>query len=207
MASLIPTPWLISAGGAVLLAMTAAFGGLREVPAPQPPTVEVGEQHSGSDLEMTVRGVELRAERGNAASFPDREKDQKVLAVVVDVVNTFHRPRLATGLGDPSHAVDGILVEGIDAKPSIAYADGSSGTVWLQPDVPVRLVLSWVVDPDDLQGTLRDGAEVRVTLPDSSHRVGTNVQRGVDMWEEVVVGATVTATVQEIAAADDGGGS
>ncbi|WP_344819054.1 hypothetical protein [Microbacterium soli] len=200
MASLVPTPWLITAGGAALLAATAAFGGLETVP-PQPiPTVEPGEQYSGSDLELTVRNVELRAERGNAASFPDPQRGEKVLAVTVDVVNTFERPRMAAGAATVSPVVDGVLVEGIDAKPALAYADGSSGTVWLQPDVPVRVVLSWVVGADDL----RDGDEVRLTLPDSTHSVGTSVQRGVDIWDEVVVGAVVTASVQEVPAAAGG---
>ncbi len=198
MASLIPTPWLITAGGAVLLAATAAFGGLQTAPPKPVPVVSIGEQYSGSDLEMTVQGVELRAEGGNAASFPDKKKHEKVLAVIVDVVNTFDKPRLASASGTPSPAVDGIHVDGIDEKPLIAYADGSSGSVWLQPDVPVRLVLSWVVGPDELH----DGDEVRLTLPDSTHSVGTNVQRGVDIWDEVVVGATVTTTVQEIPASE-----
>lgn len=199
MASLIPTPWLITAGGAVLLAATAAFGGLQTVPPKPVPVVSVGEQYSGSDLEMTVQGVELRAEHGNAASFPDKDKHEKVLAVIVDVVNTFDKPRFATGIGSPSPAVDGIHVEGIEKKPAIAYADGSAGQVWLQPGIPVRLVLSWVVGSDELH----DGDEVRLTLPDSTHSVGTNVQRGVDIWDEVVVGATVTTTVQEIPASEE----
>ena len=199
MASLIPTPWLITAGGAVLLAATAAFGGLQTVSPKPAPAVSVGERYSGSDLEMTVQGVELRAERGNAASFPDKEKHEKVLAVIVDVVNTFDKPRFATGSGSPSPAVDGIHVEGIDGKPVIAYADASGGSVWLQPGVPVRLVLSWVVGPDELH----DGDEVRLTLPDSTHSVGTNVQRGVDIWDEVVVGATLTAAVEEIPASEE----
>lgn len=73
----------------------------------------------------------------------------------------------------------------------------------LQPDVPAQLVLAWIVGPDDL----RDGDEVTLTLPDSTHRVGTNVQRGVDFWDDVVVGARMTTTVHEVPASDDGGAS
>ncbi|MDT0158170.1 hypothetical protein Q9R19_11090 [Microbacterium sp. ARD32] len=198
MASLIPTPWLITGCGAVLLAATAAFGGLQTVPPEPVPTVSLGEEYSGSDLQFTVQGVELRAERGNAASFPDQAKQQKVLAVIVDVVNTFGTPRLAVGGALVSPMVDGIRVDGIDVKPAIAYADDSAGAVWLQPDVPVRLVVSWVVGAHDLS----DGDEVRLSLPDSTHRVGTNVQRSVDLWDEVVVGATLTAPVREIPASE-----
>ncbi|MDQ0615187.1 hypothetical protein QF046_002828 [Microbacterium sp. W4I4] len=200
MASLIPTGWLLTASGGVLLAATAAFGGLEEVPPPPVPTVEAGEQYAGSDLQLTVQGVELRTERGNAAVYPDAEKDERVLAVIVEVMNTFDKPRLATALGEVSPVVDGIRVDGLDAKPEVSRADGSGGT-FLQPDVPAQLVLAWIVGPDDL----KDGDEVTLTLPDSTHRVGTNVQRGVDMWDDVVVGAVLTTTVREIPAGDEGG--
>ncbi|BDZ40407.1 hypothetical protein [Microbacterium suwonense] len=202
MASLIPTPWLLTAGGGVLLAATAGFGGLEEVPPPPVPTVAIGEAYSGSDLQLTVQGVELRSERGTTSVFPDREKGERVLAVIVDVVNTFDKPRLATSLSTTSPVVDGIRVEGIDAKPAISRADGSPVTT-LQPDVPTRLELAWVVGSDDL----RDGDELALTLPASTHRVGTNVQRGVDIWEDVTVGAHLTAAVREVATDSDGGAS
>jgi hypothetical protein len=114
-------------------------------------------------------------------------------------VNTFDEPRLATALGAISPVVDGIRVDGLDAKPDVSRTDGSGGTM-LQPDVPAQLVLAWIVGPDDLH----DGDEVTLTLPDSTHRVGTNVQRGVDFWDDVVVGARVTTTVHEVAPSDEG---
>jgi len=202
MAGLIPTPWLLTAGGGVLLAATAAFGGLEEVQPPPTPTVEAGERYAGSDLQLTVQRVELRAERGNADVFPDEEKRERVLAVIVEAVNTFDEPRLAMALGAISPMVDGIRIDGIDAKPTVSRADRSGGTM-LQPDVPAQLVLAWIVGPDDLQ----DGDEVTLTLPDSTHRVGTNVQRGVDFWDDVVVGARMTTTVHAVLARDDGGAS
>lgn len=203
MASLIPTPWLITACGGVLLATTAAFGGLQEVPAPPIPTVDAGEQYAGSDLQLTVQRVELRTERGNAGVFPDKEKNERVLAVIVEAVNTFGTPRRATAPSAASPVVDGIRVEGLEVKGAVSRADDNGGAVVLQPDVPAQLVLAWVVGPDDLH----DGDEVTLTLPDSTHRVGTNVQRGIDSWDDVVVGARLTTTVQEVAASDEGGAS
>lgn len=207
MASLIPTSWLISGGGLVLLATTAGLGGLAEIPAEPVPAISLDQQYSGSDLEMTVQSVELRAQRGNAMVFPDEEAGEKVLAVTVRAVNTFPAPRSAASLSLTSPTVDGIRAIGFDAKPAISRADGSDGIV-LQPDVPVELVLAWIVGPDDLH----DGDELQLTLPDSTHRVGTNVMRGQDFWSDVVVGATLTAPVHEVApveaaSADDGGAS
>jgi hypothetical protein len=198
MASLIPTPWLLTAGGGVLLAATAAFGGLEEVQPPPVPTVLAGDQYTGSDLRLTVQGAELRTEGRMLGVYPD--EGERILAVIVEAVNTFDEPRPATSLSSVSPVVDGIRVDGIDIKPAVSRADGSGGMM-LQPDVPARLVLAWVVGPDDLH----DGDGVTLTLPDSTHRVGANVQRGVDIWDDVVVGATLTTTVREIPASDEEG--
>jgi hypothetical protein len=195
MAGLIPTPWLITAGGAVLLATTAGFGGLADAAVAPVPTVAVGEQYTGSDLTMTVQSVELRTDRGNAFVFPKEEKGEKVLAVTVDVVNTFHTPRSANS----KEAAAGIRVKGIDGAPTVSRADGSSGLT-MQPDVPVRLVVAWIVD----RGELHDGDQVRLSLPDATHFVGTNVLKGQDYWSDLAVGATLTTAVDEIPPDDDG---
>lgn len=195
MASLIPTPWLITAGGALLLAATAGFGGLADAAVAPAPTVAVGEQYSGSDLTLTVQSVELRTDRGNAMVFPKEEQGEKVLAITLEATNTFHAARSASA----AEAVAGIRVKGIQGMPTISRADGSSGTT-LQPDVPAQLVLAWVVR----SGELHDGDELRLSLPDSTHFVGTSVLKGQDYWSDIVVGATLTAPVVEVASADDG---
>lgn len=195
MASLIPTPWLITAGGAILLAATAGFGGLADAAVAPVPTVTVGEQYSGSDLTLTVQSVELRTDRGNALVFPKEEKGEKVLAITLEATNTFHAPRSASA----AEAVAGIRVKGIQGEPTISRVDGGGGAV-LQPDVPAQLVLAWIVRSDELH----DGDAVELTLPDSTHFVGTNVLKGQDYWSDIVVGATLTATVTEIPPQDDG---
>ncbi|WP_435747625.1 hypothetical protein [Microbacterium sp. PMB16] len=195
---LVPTSWLITGAGAVLLAVTALFGGLEAAAVDPIPEVAVGETFAGSDFEMTVVGVELREERGNAAVYPDEEKDERVLVVVVDVVNTFPTPRSSVSGEKPSPVINGIHLDGIDEKPSISHADDGAGSPMLQPDVPARLLLAWIVGPDDY----KDGDEIRLTFPDSTHYVAKNVMRG-DYWTDVHVGATVTAEVVEVPAEVD----
>jgi hypothetical protein len=189
---LIPTPWLITGAGALLLATTAVFGGLEAAPVDPVPAIAVGETFSGSDLDMTVVGVELRSDRGNTSVFPDEEKDERVLIVTVDVTNTFSSPR-ASAVGGKTPLVDGILIDGFDMRPSVSRADDGTGSPRLQPDVPARLQLAWLVGPDDFH----DGDEILLTLPDSTHRVGQSLVRG-DYWDDFRVGATVTAPVEEV---------
>ena len=191
---LVPTSWLVTGAGAALLAVTALFGGLEAAAVDPVPVVAVGETFEGSDLEMTVVGVELRDERSSALVFPDEEKGERVLAVEIDVVNTFSTPRGSATSSKNSAVVDGIRIEGLDDTAAVSRADDGTGSPMLQPDVPVRLLLAWVVGPDDFH----DGDEIRLTLPDSTHRVGQSVVRG-DYWDDVRIGATVTARVDEVA--------
>ncbi len=190
---LVPTSWLITGAGAVLLGATAIFGGLEAAAVDPVPEIAVGDTFAGSDLEMTIVGVELSDDRDNVMVFPDEEKGERVLTIVVDVVNTFDKPRPSSDNEAGSPVLDGIILEGLDERPSISRADDGLGSPRLQPDVPARLLLAWVVGPDDFH----DGDEVHLTLPDSTHYVGKSVVRG-DYWYDVVVGATVTATVEEV---------
>ena len=194
---LIPTPWLITAAGAVLLGTTAAFGGLDAVPETPIPELVVGDSFSGSDMTFTVRAIELSDDNGTTLVFPDEEKGEQVLTVLVDVVNDFSVARVVSPLANPSPSVNGISVDGIDENPFITQADGSSASM-LQPNVPASLVLAWVVP----RGAFDDGDTVRLTLPDSTHYVGSSVVSG-DYWWDVTVGATVTGTIVEIPATEE----
>ena len=192
---LIPTSWLITGAGAVLLATTALFGGLEAAAVDPIPDLTIGETFSGSDFEMTVVGVELRDERGMAAIYPDEEKGERLLVVTVDVVNTFSRPRASGSGAEVSPLLDGIRIEGLDAKGVVSRADDGKLAPTLQPDVPARVLITWAVGPDDF----RDGDEVSLTLPDSDHYVGQSLIRG-DYWNDPRVGATLTTTIEEVSA-------
>lgn len=189
---LIPTPWLLTAAGALLLAGTAVFGGLEAAAVDPTPDVAVGETYTGSDLELTVVAVELRDDRGQTSVFPDEEKGERVLVVTVDAVNTFHAPRGSTSGAPTSAVVDGIRIDGVEDKGQVSRADDGRGSPVLQPDVPARLLLAWLVGPDDY----REGDEITLTLPDSTHAVGSRVIRG-DYWTDVRVGATLTTSIAE----------
>ena len=193
---LVPTSWLITGAGAVLLATTAAFGGLATAPADPIPEIAVGDTFKGSGLEITVVGVELWDEAGNSAIYPDEEKGEKVLVVAVDVVSTFEKPRSTSSGPLNQGSVDAIRVAGLDDAPSVSYRDDGEYSSMLQPDLPARLLLAWRVGSDDFH----DGDVVSLTLPDATHRVGDNVLRGEDLWEDLRVGATVPATVEKAAA-------
>lgn len=192
---LVPTSWLVTGVAGVLLATTAVFGGLETAPAEPLPALAVGDAYSGSDLSMTIVGVELRDDPAGTGAYPDEEKGERVLVAEVDVVNDFSAPRSALG-GPRSPVVDGISLrgyEGAEGGPAVARADDGDVTPVLQPDVPARLLVSWVVGADDF----RDGDEVVLTLPDSTHYVGSSVVSG-DYWYDTRVGATVTAVVEEV---------
>lgn len=190
----VPTPWLITGGTGAVLALTAGFGGLNAVPEPAVPELTVGESFSGSDLLMTVVSVQLSDERPGSGVRPDPDAGERVLTVVVDVVNEFTAPRTAAAGTPDSPVVDGIAIEGVtDAAPGLARADDGTLNIRLQPDVPVRVLASWVVDGD----AVHDGDAVRISLPDSTHGVGAAITLG-DYWTDPVVGAYVTATVDEV---------
>ncbi|MFD8768706.1 hypothetical protein [Microbacterium oxydans] len=192
---LIPTSWLITGAGAALLATTALFGGLEAAAVDPIPDLTIGETFSGSEFEMTVVGVELRDERGMAAIYPDEEKGERLLVVTVDVVNTFSQPRASGSPANVSPLLDGIRIEGLDAKGVVSRADDGKLAPTLQPDVPARVLITWAVGPDDF----RDGDEVSLTLPDSDHYVGQSLIRG-DYWNDPRVGATLTTTIEEVSA-------
>lgn len=191
---LIPTSWLLTGAGAVLLAGTALFGGLEAAAVDPTPEVAVGETFTGSDLEMTVVGVELRDERGMAGLYPDEEDQERLLVVTVEVVNTFPAPRSSISLKKASAVVDGIRIDGLEEKAAVSHADDGTSSPVLQPDVRARLLLAWIVGPEDFH----DGEEISLTLPDSTHYVGRSVMSG-DFWDDVRVGATLTTTIEEVA--------
>ena len=55
----IPTGWIITGTGAVLLGATAAFGGLEPAPQPTPEQLSAGDSYVGSDLEFVILGAEV----------------------------------------------------------------------------------------------------------------------------------------------------
>lgn len=216
---LIPTPWLLSGLAGVALLSTAAFGGLATAPVAPTPLVEVGEEFAATDLTMTVLDVSLVDEPGFASLYPDQEAGERALVVEVEVVNTYRAPRPSIDGGPLSPMIDGIRIDtlsgetvvplefdasdeeaaadytshrGLGTPAAVSRADDGTGSPMLQPDVPTRLFLAWIVSDDEVA----PGAEITLTLPESTRYTGTSVVDG-DYWWDVRVGATVTTTVTE----------
>lgn len=184
----IPTGWIITGIGAILLGATAAFGGLAPAPQPKPAEISAGEHYTGSQLDMAVVSAGVGGEVRGTGFAP--EPGQRTLVVVLDVTNEFTAPRLARspdtmrGIG-----VDGVQLDNLDVVRTI---DGSN-VLEFQPGVPTRVRVAWLID----EGAVSPGEEIRVVLPDSTHYVGSFVQRG-DYFTDVRTGAYVTVTVDEI---------
>jgi len=184
----VPTGWIITGVGAILLGATAAFGGLAPAPQPKPAELSAGEHYTGSQLDMAVVSAGVGGEVRGTGFAP--EEGQRTLVVVLDVTNEFTAPRLARskdtmgGVG-----VDGVSLEGVDVARTI---DGSN-VLEFQPGVPTRVRLAWLID----EGQVSPGDEIRVVLPDSTHYVGSFVERG-DYFTDVRTGAYATVQVDAL---------
>jgi len=194
LADRVPTGWLISGAGAVLLASTAAFGGLAEVPKPRPVELAAGEHYIGSDLDMSVVSAGVGGEVRGAGVTPD--DGEKTVVVVLDVTNEYTAPRVARA----KDTLGGIGLDGIETNRYDVnrVADGS-GAGFLQPDVPTRVRIAWTVDED----AVAPGDEIRVVLPDSTRFTGSFATRG-DYWDDIRPGAYVTVRVDELPSEEDG---
>ena len=194
MAERVPTGWLITGAGAVLLASTAAFGGLATVPTPQPSELRAGDHYVGSELDMAVLSAGIGGEVKGAGVIPD--VGEKTIVVVLDVTNEYTAPRLAR----VKDTLGGIQLDGIETRRFDVnrVADGS-GVSTLQPDVPTRVRIAWTVD----EKAAAAGDEIRVVLPDSTRFTGSFATRG-EYWEDIHPGAYVTVRLDELPAVDEG---
>ena len=180
----IPTGWIVTSAGAVLLGATAAFGGLEPAPKPEPIDVETGEHYLGSQLDMVV----LSAAVGRPTS--DSDDDARSFVIVMDVTNEHTAPRLASA----ADTMGGVGVEGLRlGGVEVSRVDDGSSVLQLQPGVPTRVELTWTVE----QGAVAAGEEVRVVLPDSTRFEGSFVTRGT-YWDDVRPGAHVGVRVDEL---------
>lgn len=194
MADRVPTGWLISGAGAVLLASTAAFGGLAEVPQPKPEELAAGEHFLGSDLDMAVISVGVAdGEVQGAGVTPD--EGQSTVVAVLDVTNLYTAPRPVRS----KDTLGGIALEGIKTdRYDVNRTSDGTGAAFLQPDVPTRVRIAWTVDAD----AVSPGEEIRVVLPDSTRFTGSFVARG-DYWDDVRTGAYVTVRVDALPTEDE----
>ncbi|GAB3632851.1 hypothetical protein GCM10027421_22040 [Microbacterium shaanxiense] len=189
----VPVKWLGTGLTVIFLATTAAFGGLAEVPKPKTPLLELGQTFVGAEVEMTPVSLTVVDELRGSGVFP--EPGERVLSLVMDVRNLSEFAR--------SSAVDdtlgGLRIEGLeDVKPSIARLDDDTGSPWLQPGIPVRVVASWPVPAP----SYTDGARARLLLSTATRGVGQFVLYGVT-WDDVRVGGHMDLAVEDLGTAEE----
>lgn len=197
----VPTKWIATIGTLAFLGATAAFGGAADVAKPAIPELSAGQMFLGAELEMTVVSAELADERSGSGVSPADDGDDRVLTVVLDVVNRDQEARTSYSY-DATRGISLVDVETRDVdkttsilngEASVARIDEPNFSPYLQPNVPVRLILSWQVAAD----TIHDGEEIRLRLPTAVEAVGTMVVSG-EYWTDVRTGAYVTVPVDDI---------
>ncbi|WP_182254726.1 hypothetical protein [Microbacterium esteraromaticum] len=193
MADRIPTGWIITGAGAVLLGATAAFGGLEPASEPVPKELEAGEHFVGSDLDIAVLGAEVGGEVRGAGVVPD--EGEETLIVTLEVTNLFEEPRIALA----PHTLSAVRIDGVEIVRSDAKRiDDGSVLSYLQPDVRTRVRLAWTIDED----AVSPGDEIRIILPDSTRYEGSFVTRG-SYWADIQTGAYVTVPVDAVPADEE----
>lgn len=192
----VPTRWFTSIATALFLAVTAAFGGMATAAVPAPAELAAGQEHRNAQLALTVRRAVLLDEFPEAGVWP--EEGERVLVLDLDVENVWTRP-LATG-GDASVSA-ALRVQRLgDAAPaSVARYDDATGSPWLQPGVPARVVVTWTVEAS----AIADGDELRVDVRDETLYTGSVVLSG-QYWEDPKTAAVVTVRVEDLGAGAGG---
>lgn len=187
----VPTRWFAGIGTALFLAATAAFGGLATAETVEIAALEPGEEHRNDQVAMTIERAVLIDEFEDAGVYV--EDGERVLALVVDVENTWDEPLSAS---PDSSVTESLTVEGLaDAPDSVARYDDATINPVLQPDVPAQIVIAWAVEADAFD----DGDELTLTFNDMTLHTGSFVANG-QWWTDPVAAATVTVAVEDIGA-------
>jgi len=118
------------------------------------------------------------------------EDGQRVLAVQLEVVNTWTEPIAALSEEGLTGAV---RVQGLDPAESAARYDDATGNPRLQPGVPAEIVLTWAIEPEDFS----EGDEIVVTVNTMSLHVGSFVASG-QWWTDPVPAAEVTVAAEDV---------
>ncbi|MGM7671699.1 hypothetical protein [Microbacterium sp. A93] len=200
----VPVKWLSTAALAVFLGVTALFGGLEAVPTPETPVIAAGDTFIGGELEMTPVRLTVIDKLGSTGVFPT-PGEQRILSLVMDVRNMSEFARASStdsvlgltrveGLQDvleTTELTELQVMSGI--SPSVARLDDGTFGPWLQPEIPVRVVLSWAVPV----GAFSDGDTMRLALPTSTRRMGQSVLYGV-YWSDQYTGAYADLAIEDL---------
>ena len=191
----VSTKWLGGIFTAVVLAATAAFGGLATAAEQPLPELVLGDTFTGAGLEMTPTRLLLIDDLDGTGVTP--QEGERLLVVVMDVTNRGDEARSSAA----EASVAAVRVEGApDVQPSIARIDDSTLSPWLQPDVPVELVLTWAVPSKEFA----DGATARIALPTATEFTGTTLIDGT-YWDDVAFGAFVSGAFEDLGGEEEEG--
>ena len=197
----VPTRWLVTGSTLVVLAASAAFGGLDDAPVEALPTLGAGDAVTGAQLRIAVERARLIDALPEAGLEP--EDGRRLLAVIATVEDVWDGPvptTAGTGAADNLRPV-GIagVDEDTDPVAVLLLADGTSRPE-LQPHVPMELAFVWEVDGDDVQAEA--GADLPVDVYDKTYRAEGFVTYG-ERFEEPFVQARATVPFEDVGAGAD----
>ena len=185
----VPTPWFAAIGTGVFLAATAAFGGLVDAAADPIPQIDPDEVHANGQLRLSVERAVIFDE------FPETgvsvEPGERVLAVVVEVENVWTE---ALPTSDGFSVSDALRLDALpDAAPDgVARYDDGTQQPWLQPGIPVTVVVAWAVPARTFEGA----DELALRLYDESLYTGQLITYG-QSWDSPVLAATVRVPLRD----------
>jgi hypothetical protein len=184
----VPTRWFAGIGTGLLLAVTAAFGGLATAAVPSIVTIEPGAEHRNAQFALRVESAQLRDEDPDARIY--LEDGERMLTVRVRVENLWTRPSTATDLSA------NVSVAGVPGEDSgtVRRVDDSTIVSFFQPNVPAEVEYRWVIGDDDLRG----GDTLEVTLNDLTEYTGSFVASGT-WWTDPKPAARLTLTIDDTA--------
>lgn len=171
----------------VVLAGSAAFGGLADAAGPPIAELELGRPHEGTPLTITVQGVSVVDALPGTSAEP--EPGQSFLSVRAELVNEWDEPLL--------RPLDGVRVSGVDGLDAIAeaemllYATDGDALLRLQPGVPTAVDFIWPVRTADAV----PGSPVTVRLFDLSLYTFTAVAVGQD-WSDPTLAVTIPTVIE-----------
>lgn len=200
----VPTGWFAGILTAAFLGVTAAFGGLAAVAAPPITQLDAGDTHENSQFALTVERAVLIDDLPEAGIFLEEDSGQRVLAVVVTAENVWTEALPSTNSGGTQGVVGSVRIPELGDVPaeSIARFDDTTIDPYLQPGVPVQLVLTWAVDAEEFS----DGDELRLELRDFSLYTGQLITYGTS-WQDPVTAASLTLDIDDVGAGADAEGA
>jgi len=184
----VPTKWFAGLATALLLASTAAFGGLATAAEPGPAALQPGDEHRNEQFAIRVLDARLRGEEPDAGIYLD--DGERMLTVRAQVENVWTQPQSSSNL------TQNLTVDDLPVPDSVRRVDDTTFVTRLQPNVPTEVELRWILE----EGDLADGDVLRLTFRDLSQHVGSFVMDGT-WWTDPVPAATMALVVDDASGA------